>query len=86
MAGRQAKFDTFWDEAKKFIQEDVGVAVDDRRHSTVVHVAKVVSVRGTDKLASKHPTMTSPSLVSYLLWRCLLIYLMKSVGHGTMER
>ena len=45
LAGRQAKFDTFWDEAKKFIQEDVGVAVDDRRHSTVVHVAKAVSVR-----------------------------------------
>ena len=45
LAGRQAKFDTFWDEAKKFIQEDVGVAVDNRRHSTVVHVAKAVSVR-----------------------------------------
>ena len=45
LAGRQAKFDTFWDEAKKFIEEDVGVAVDDRRHSTVLHVAKAVSVR-----------------------------------------
>ena len=45
LAGRQAKFDTFWNEAKKFLQEDIGVAVDDRRHSTVVHVAKGVSVR-----------------------------------------
>ena len=37
LADRQAKFDTFWDETKKFIQEDVGVVVDDQRHSTVVH-------------------------------------------------
>ena len=36
------KFDTFWDKAKKFLQEDIGGAVHDRRHSTVVHVAKAV--------------------------------------------
>ena len=42
LAGRQAKFDTFWDEAKKFLQEDIGIAVDNRRHSTVVHVPEGV--------------------------------------------
>ena len=37
-------FDQFWSHAKKFIEEDVGTAVDDRRHLTVVHVAKAISI------------------------------------------
>ena len=58
-AGRQAKFDTFWDEAKKLIQEDVGVAVDDRRHSTVVHIAKALSVRDLrEQVVSRCPEGT----------------------------
>ena len=39
------KFDVFWEEAAKFIEEDVGTAVDDRRHGTVTHLAKAVSIR-----------------------------------------
>lgn len=35
----------FWDEAKKYINEDLGVAVDDRRHGEVTHLAKAISVR-----------------------------------------
>ena len=31
------KFDVFWEEATKFIQEDVGAAIDDRRHTTCSH-------------------------------------------------
>ena len=59
LAGRQVKFDTFWDEAKKFIEEDVGVAVDDRRHSTVLHVAKAVSVRDLrEQVVSRCPEGT----------------------------
>ena len=45
--GQKTKFDEFWSCAKDFI-EDVGSAVDDRsrrRHSTVVHMAKAISVR-----------------------------------------
>ena len=30
---------------KKIFEEEVGTAVDDRRHSTVVHTAKATSVR-----------------------------------------
>lgn len=59
LAGRQAKFDTFWDEAKTFIHEDIGVAVDDRRHSTVIHIAKAVSVRDLrEQVVSRCPEGT----------------------------
>ena len=40
---QKTKFDEFWSCAKDCI--DVGSAVDDRRHSTVVHMAKAISVR-----------------------------------------
>lgn len=42
---QKTKFDECWSRAKDFIEEDVGSAVDDRRHSTVVHMAKAISVR-----------------------------------------
>lgn len=38
-------YDVFWNKAKEFLEEDIGTAVDDRRHSGVVHVAKAISVR-----------------------------------------
>ena len=41
----QTKFNVFWDEAKKFINEDLGLAVDDRRHGEVTHLAKAISIR-----------------------------------------
>ncbi len=31
-SGRKSQYDTFWEECTKFLQEDVGTAVDDRRH------------------------------------------------------
>ena len=34
----------FWQKAKEYLEEEVVSAVDDRRHSTVSHVAKAVSV------------------------------------------
>ena len=44
-AGRPSKFSMFWEKAKAFLEEDVGTAVDDRRHSDVVHLAKAISIR-----------------------------------------
>lgn len=35
----------FWDEAVKYIDEDIGIAVDDRRHTTVTHLPKAISIR-----------------------------------------
>ena len=42
--GKQTKFDIFWENAKEYLEEDIGT-IDDRRHSTVLHVAKAISVR-----------------------------------------
>jgi hypothetical protein len=36
----------FWEEAKKFLNEDIGTSVEDRRHTTVTHLAKAISIRG----------------------------------------
>ena len=41
----RTKFEVFWSEAKKYINEDLGVAVDDRKHGEVTHLAKVISIR-----------------------------------------
>ena len=32
-------------EAAKYIEEDIGTDVDDRRHNTVTHLAKAISIR-----------------------------------------
>ena len=44
-AGGSSKFDLFWSKAKEFLEEDVGTAVDDHRHSQLVNLAKAISVR-----------------------------------------
>ncbi len=41
----KTKFDVFWSECSKFLSEDVGLAVDDRRHDSITHLAKAISVR-----------------------------------------
>ena len=43
-SGQKSKYDVFWSECQKFLQEDVGSAVDDRRHHCVTHMAKAISV------------------------------------------
>ena len=40
-AGKGSRFDVFWSKAKEFLEENVGTAIDDRRHS---QVAKAISV------------------------------------------
>ena len=50
------KFQAFWDEAAKYIDEDVGTAVDDRRHTTITHLAKAISIRDfRDQVAARLP-------------------------------
>ena len=41
----QAKFDRFWSECEAVLNEEVGVAVDDRRHSEGTHLATAISIR-----------------------------------------
>ena len=42
--GRPCQFSTFWQKSAEFLEEDVGTAVDDCRHSQVIHTAKAISV------------------------------------------
>lgn len=49
MEEHKTRFDTFWSECRKFLSEDVGLAVDDRRHTSVTHLAKAISVHGQVK-------------------------------------
>lgn len=44
-SGRKGQYDVFWEQCKKFLEEGIGTAVDDRRHGTVTHLARAVSVR-----------------------------------------
>ena len=40
-----SKYEKFWVECEKFLHEDVGTAVDDRRHGEVTHLARAISLR-----------------------------------------
>ena len=40
----RAKYDVFWDHCSQHLNENVGTAVDDRRHSEVVYLAQAISV------------------------------------------
>ena len=42
---RKTKCDVFWNNAEMFLSEDIGMAVDERRHSQVTHLAKAISIR-----------------------------------------
>ena len=35
----------FWAECAKFLSEDVGTSVDDRRHGLVAHLARAISIK-----------------------------------------
>lgn len=37
--GAKTQYDAFWDQCQKFLDEDIGTPVDDRRHSQVTHLA-----------------------------------------------
>lgn len=44
-SGRKGQYDIFWEQCKVYLEECVGTAVDDRRHTTVTHLANAVSAR-----------------------------------------
>ena len=54
-SGAQSKYDDFWEECSKFLEQQVGTAVDDRRHTEVTHIATAISVRDLrDQVAAKY--------------------------------
>ena len=48
--GHASKFNVLWEERGKFLNEDVGVAVDDSCHGKITHLAKAISVMLLTKL------------------------------------
>ena len=56
----RTRFEHFWSEAETYINEDQGVAVDDRRHSEVTHLTKAVSLRDLrEQVSHRCPTGTA---------------------------
>ena len=50
------KFEHFWSEPEKYLNEDLGVAVDDRRHGEVTHPVKAISIRDLkEQVSSRCP-------------------------------
>ena len=65
--GQKSQYDTFWEECKKFIQERIGAAVDDRRHSTITHMACAISVRDlVDQVKARCPEGTKIPCTSWV--------------------
>ena len=58
------KYDVFWEHCSKYLNESVGAAVDDRRHSDVAHLAQAISIRDLrDEVQKQCPEGTAiPSL------------------------
>ena len=56
----RAKYNQFWEECEAVLNEDIGLAVDDRRHSEVTHLASAVSVRDLrERVAARLPEGTT---------------------------
>ena len=49
----RTKFEVFWSEAQKYINEDLGMALDDRRHGKVTHLVKDISIRDLKEQVSQ---------------------------------
>ena len=60
----RARYDVFWDHCSKYVNECIGAAVDDRRHSEVTHLAQAISIRDLrDQVSTRCPEGTAiPSL------------------------
>ena len=44
-SGHITKYEDFWSKCEEFLAEDIGVAVDNRRHDVITHIACAISVR-----------------------------------------
>lgn len=52
--GHSQKCEVFWIECKKYLEDVVQTAVDDRRHDEHTHLAKAISVRDLLEQVQKH--------------------------------
>ena len=71
-SGQASRYDTFWEECAKFISEEVGSALDGRRHGQITHSACAILVRDlVAQVKSRCPPDTATSsaeLVTLQFW------------------
>ena len=71
-SGRASKFDCFWNECEKFLQENIGLLDEERRHTQVTHMSRAILVRDLqEQVASRCPPSTpipSRSWISLQFW------------------
>ena len=65
-SGQKSKYDVFGSECQKFLQEDVGSAVDDQRHHCVTHMAKASTVG--DLIEQVNARLPAETLVPSQSW------------------
>ena len=78
-----ARFNTFWDECGKFLNEEIGVAVEERKHGTVTHLGRAISVRVlVDQVKAHCPENTPIPIVE---WTCLQFWLKTPAAKSSMQ-
>ena len=82
-SGKQSKFDVFWTECEKFLQENVGLAVDERRHSQVTHIASALSVRDLQQQVSARCPPSTP--IPSLSWLSLQFWPKSTHAHSKIH-
>ena len=66
-SGMKSQYDVFWDECSKLLEESVGTAVDDRRHTNITHIASAISIRDfRDQVAARCPADTKIPSVEWI--------------------
>ena len=51
--GHPTKYDKFWDECMKYIEDEFDTAIDDRRHGEKTHLAKAILIRDLQEQVEK---------------------------------
>ena len=59
--GTRTKFECFWEKARTYLNEEMGTAVDDRRHGEIVHLTKAISIRDFREQVAQRCPMSVPS-------------------------
>lgn len=63
----KSKFDRFWEECQKFLSEDLGTGVDDRRHGNITHLARAISIEDlVQQVRARCPADTSTPSVEWV--------------------
>ena len=88
-SGVKEKYDVFWSECGTFLEEEVGTAVDERRHGTITHIATAISFRELrDQVAAKCPENTPIPSIEWLrlqFWAKTLLRNLQCITQGDLK-